>query len=300
MNAVEQDTLSDVLREVRKIEIITRGLVRESVGGEYHSSFKGQGIDFDDLREYQFGDEVRSIDWNTTARYGNPYIKKFVEEREMTVFLVVDVSASGNFGSIRSSKRRLAATIAGIFAFSALQNQDKVGLILFSDTVELYLPPRKGTSHILRLIREILMWQPRGSGTNPSDALDVLTRNVNRRALVFLMSDFICKDFHAPLRIASVKHDVVAVQITDPVEDELPAIGRVRLQDPESGEQLVINTANPKVIEAYREGREKWRNDLEQMFRTLGIDRIALTTDPRENFMPALHTFFKRRESRHH
>lgn len=297
----EQDQeLSDVLREVRKIEIITRGLVRESVGGEYHSSFKGQGIDFDDLREYQHGDEVRSIDWNTTARLGIPFIKKFVEEREMTVFLLIDISASGDFGSIRSSKRRLAATIAGILAFSALHNHDKIGLILFSDAVELYLPPRKGSAHVLRLIREILMWKPVGRGTNPSEALNVLIRNVNRRSLVFLLSDFICDDFQKPLRVAAVKHDIVAVQISDPVEDELPAIGRVRLQDPETGQQVVINTSSPNVAAQYKKAREQWRENLNQMCKRYSVDKIDLTTDPDSNFMPALHAFFKRRGSRAH
>jgi uncharacterized protein (DUF58 family) len=296
----EAANLGDILREVRKIEIITRGLVRESVGGEYHSSFKGQGIDFDDLREYQFGDEVRSIDWNTTARLGQTFIKKFVEEREMTVFLAIDVSASGNFGSIKSSKRRLAATIAAVFAFSALQNQDKVGLILFSDNVELYLPPRKGSAHVLRLIREILMWKPHGHGTDPSTALNVLIRSIHRRALVFLVSDFICADFQRPLRTASVKHDIVAVHIADPAEEALPDIGRVRLQDPETGQQLVVNTSNPVLAHSYREARRRWREELDQSFRKLGIDKIDLSTDPDESFMPALHAFFKRRENRAH
>jgi len=296
--SAEDENLGEILREVRKIEIITRGLVRESVGGEYHSSFKGQGIDFDDLREYQFGDEVRSIDWNTTARIGQTFIKKFIEEREMTVFLAIDVSASGNFGSIRSSKRKLAATIAAVFAFSALQNQDKVGLILFSDSVELYLPPRKGSAHVLRLIRDILLWKPRGHGTDPSIALDILIRSVHRRALVFLVSDFICPDFQRPLRIASVKHDIVAVQIADPVEEELPDIGRIRLQDPETGDQLVVNTSNPVVARSYREARARWRQSLDQTFKRLSIDKIDLSTDPGESFMPALHSFFKRREHR--
>ena len=293
-----QEDISELLREVRKIEVLTRGLVRQRLAGEYHSSFKGQGIDFDDLRAYQPGDEVRSIDWNTTARLGEPFIKKFVEERELSVFLAVDVSASGNYGSMNHSKRRLAATIAAVFAFSALQNQDKVGLILFSDEVELFIPPKKGSPHALRLIREILFCQPDGKRTDPAAAFDLLVKNIKRRSLVFMISDFICDDFGDKARASSVKHDLVAVQVVDPAELELPRAGRLRLEDPETGEQFNVNTSSPAVRAAYEKNRREWQLGLDRDLRKLGIDRVEISTDPDASYLPAIHALFKKRESR--
>ncbi|MEM9481415.1 MAG: DUF58 domain-containing protein [Verrucomicrobiota bacterium] len=292
----QPENLREILREVRKIEVTTRGLVQESFGGEYHSSFKGQGMDFDDLRPYQPGDEVRTIDWNTTARYGEPFIKKFVEEREMTVLLVIDVSASEGFGSIRSSKRTLATKAGAVFAFSALQNQDKVGLVMFSDEVESYVPARKGAGHVLRIIRDMLGAPTKGGGTNLTQALEFLMRAVKKKSLVILLSDFLTADeYEKELRLVAMKHDVVAVQIADPAEEELPKAGRLTLHDAETHRQVVVDTSRPSVREAYARNRSRWREELEGRFRRAGIDRIELTTDPEASILPALHTFFRRR-----
>ncbi|HEX2746366.1 MAG TPA: DUF58 domain-containing protein [Verrucomicrobiales bacterium] len=290
------DTLSEILKKVRKIELITRGIVKAAVGGEYHSVFKGQGIDFDDFREYAPGDEVRSIDWNVTARMGMPFIKKFVEERELTVFLAVDVSASKNFGGRDQSKRELAAEMAALFAFSAIHNQDKVGLLLFSDDTELFLAPRKGSTHCLRIIREILYCQPRGRGTDVSMALDKLTSLLPRRSLVILISDFIAPDFGRALGVASVRHDVVAVQISDAAEDELPNAGWIRLIDPETDEVLDVNTGSLRVRTEYQRLRTRWKEKLNQTFKGASVDKIDIHTGM--NYQPALHAFFKRRASR--
>jgi len=290
------DTLSEILKKVRKIELITRGIVRAAVGGEYHSVFKGQGIDFDDFREYAPGDEVRRIDWNVTARMGFPYIKKFVEERELTVFLAVDVSASKNFGGRDQSKRELAAEIAALFAFSAIQNQDKVGLLLFSDEVELFLAPRKGSTHCLRIIRDILYCRPRGRGTDISMALDKLTSHLPRRSLVILVSDLIAPDFSRALGVASVRHDVVAVQISDPAEDELPDAGWIRLMDPETSQMLDVNTGSRRVRSEYQRLRAHWQAGLARTFKTASVDKIDIRTGM--NYQPALHAFFKRRAAR--
>ncbi len=290
------DRLTAILKKVRRIELATRGIVRAAVGGEYHSSFKGQGIDFDDFREYQAGDEVRSIDWNVTARMGLPFIKKFVEERELTVFLVVDVSASKNFGGQDQSKRELAAEIAATFAFSAIHNQDKVGLLLFSDQPELFLAPRKGSTHCLRLIREILYCQPQSSRTDIAAALDRLTRHLPRRCLVVLISDFIAPTFERSLKVAAVRHDVVAVQISDAAEQTLPDVGWMRLEDPESGELLQVQTSSRRVRLTYQDRRLRWQQALDQTFKTAGVDKIDLQTD--SNYVPALHAFFKRRAAR--
>jgi len=290
------DTLSDILKKVRRIELITRGIVRAAVGGEYHSVFKGTGIDFDDFREYAPGDEVRSIDWNVTARMGMPYIKKFVEERELTVFLAVDVSASKNFAGGDQSKRELAAEIGALFAFSAISNQDKVGLLLFSDRPELYVAPRKGSTHALRIIREILHCQPQGRGTDVSMALDKLTCHLARRSLVIVISDFIAPDFSRSLGIAAVRHDVVAVRVSDPAEDELPDAGLIRLMDPETGELLDVNTGSARLRRDYQHLRAQWHARLQQTFKTAAVDQIDIRTGM--NYQPALHAFFKRRASR--
>lgn len=291
-----QDQLAEILSKVRKIELITRGIVREAVGGEYHSVFKGQGIDFDDFREYQPGDEVRSIDWNVTARMGFPYIKKFIEEREMTVFLAIDISGSQGYGGSSKSKRELAAEIAGVFAFSANANQDKIGLLLFSDQVELFLPPSKGSLHILRVIREILGTDPKGKGTNPAVALERLTNHVTRRALVILVSDFDCKGYERALGVCSIRHDVVAVQLSDPYEIELPNVGWITLEDPETGELKEVNTSSTKVRTTYNRNRMQWQNQLDATFKSIGIDKIDLQTN--RDYAPALHSFFKRRAAR--
>jgi uncharacterized protein (DUF58 family) len=286
--------IADILRKIRKIELRTRGLVRDSFGGEYHSCFKGEGIDFEDFREYQHGDEVRNIDWNVTARMGAPFIKKFVEQRELTVFLAVDVSASGNYGSHGPSKRELAAEVAALLAFSALQNKDKVGLILFTDEVELYLPPRKGSSHALRLIREILYCEPKSNGTRLEGPVHILENHIHRHSLVFLISDFLFEDsLFDSLKTVSRKHDVVALQISDPAERALPSAGRVRLEDPETGQIVEVNTNSVRFRDAYRAEAEAWQQDINAQFRRLAVDKIDLSTD--REYLPALHGFFKNR-----
>jgi uncharacterized protein (DUF58 family) len=285
----------EILRKVRKIELRTRGLVRESFGGEYHSCFKGEGIDFEDFREYQPGDEVRSIDWNVTARMGHPFVKKFTEEREMTVFVCVDISASGNYGSHGPSKRELMAEVAALLTFSALQNKDKVGLILFTDEVELYLPPKKGTGHALRLIREILLFEPEGHRTSLSAPIHILKNAIRKRSLVFMISDFLFEeDLETDLRIVNRKHDLVSIQVSDPAELTLPPVGYVRLEDPETGEQVEVNTSNPRVRKAYQEQAKEWQDSIDRQFKRLSIDKISLRTD--EEYLPALHSFFKRRD----
>ncbi len=289
--------ITEILKRVRKIELRTRGLVRESFGGEYHSCFKGEGIDFEDFREYQPGDEVRSIDWNVTARMGHPFVKKFTEEREMTVFVCVDISASGDYGSLGPSKREMMAEVAALITFSALQNKDKVGLLLFTDEVELYLPPKKGTAHALRLIREILLFEPTGHRTSLAGPIHLLKNAVRKRALVFLLSDFLFdEDLNADLRVVSRKHDLVAIQVSDPAELALPAVGHVRLEDPETGHQVEINTSNPRVRMAYQAEARRWQEEIDQQFKRLAIDKIALRTD--EEYLATLHGFFKRRGRR--
>lgn len=286
--------ITEILRKVRKIELRTRGLVRESFGGEYHSCFKGEGIDFEDFREYQPGDEVRAIDWNVTARMGHPFVKKFTEEREMTVFVCVDISASGDYGSFGPSKRELMAEVAALLAFSALQNKDKVGLILFTDEVELYLPPKKGTAHALRLIREILLFEPEGHRTSFAAPIDLLKNAVRKRSLVFMLSDFLFEeDLDKDLRIINRKHDLVAIQVSDPAELTLPSSGHVRLEDPETGRQVEVNTSNPRVRAAYNAEAKRWQEQIDAQFKRLSVDKIALQTN--EEYLPALHSFFKRR-----
>lgn len=287
----------EVLRKVRKIELRTRGLVRESFGGEYHSRFKGEGIDFEDFREYQPGDEVRSIDWNVTARLGVPFVKKFTEERELTVYLCIDISASGDYGSRGPSKRETMAEVAALLAFSALQNKDKVALVLFTDRIELYLPPRKGTAHALRLIREILHFQPEGRLTQLGAPVHLLQNAVRKRSLVFLLSDFLFpEDLGSALRVVNRKHDLVAIQVSDPAELALPAVGRVRLEDPETGHQIEINTSKPRVRAAYLAEATRWQEEIDRQFKRLSIDKLSLRTD--EEYLPALHAFFKRRQRR--
>ncbi len=289
--------ITEILRKVRKIELRTRGLVRESFGGEYHSRFKGEGIDFEDFREYQPGDEVRSIDWNVTARMRRPFVKKFTEEREMTVFLCIDISASGGYGSRGPSKRETMAEVAALLAFSALQNKDKVGLVLFTDEVELYLPPKKGTAHALRLIREVLHFEPVGHGTSLAAPVHLLKNAVRKRSLVFLLSDFLFhEDLAADLRIVNRKHDFVAIQVSDPAELALPAVGHVRLEDPETGRQVEVNTSNPRVRAAYLAEARKWQAEIDRQFKRLAIDKLSLRTD--EEYLPVLHGFFKRRDRR--
>src|SRR5438067_5295814 len=290
------ETPSDILKKIRHLELRTRGLVEAAFAGQYRSVFKGRGMNFEEVREYQPGDEVRTIDWNVTARMGDPFVKKFTEERELTVMLIVDVSASGNFGSVNLSKRELAAEVASVLAFSAIRNNDKVGLILFSDDVELFIPPKKGRSHTLRLIREILFFEPQGGGTQPALALDYLTGVVTRRAVVFLISDFLAPDFSRELSVTSRRHDLIAIPVVDPREEELPDVGIVTLEDAETGEQIEINTSRNATRAAYLHLVNKRRNELLKSLRGKRIDTIPVRTDA--DYLPALRNFFRTRERR--
>src|SRR3954465_15951759 len=240
----DEKTPAEILKKIRALEIKTRGLVQETFAGDYHSVFKGRGMNFEDVREYQPGDEIRAIDWNVTARLGTAFVKKFTEERELTVILVVDVSASGSFGSVSQSKRELAAEVASLMAFSAIRNNDKVGLLLFTDRVELFIPPKKGRSHTLRIIREVLFFDPVGRGTDAALALDYLNKVITRRAVVFFISDFQAPDFSRQLAVSGRRHDFIAVHIQDQREEQLPNVGIITLEDAETGEQIEINTAD--------------------------------------------------------
>ncbi len=287
---------AEVLKKIRALEIKTKGLVQTVFAGDYHSVFKGRGMNFEDVREYQPGDEIRAIDWNVTARLGTAFVKKFTEERELTVILVVDVSASGNFGSVSQSKRELAAEVACLLAFSAIRNNDKVGLLLFSDRVELYIPPKKGRSHTLRIIREILFFEPAGRGTAPALALDYLNKVVTRRAVVFFISDFQTGDFSRELSVSGRRHDCIAVHIQDQREEYLPNVGIITLEDAETGEQIEINTADRSTRARFSALAEAHRTELNRMLRRHRIDAISLKTG--EDYLPALRSFFKQRERR--
>jgi uncharacterized protein (DUF58 family) len=292
----EAKTPAEILKKIRALEIKTKGLVQTVFAGDYHSVFKGRGMNFEDVREYQPGDEIRAIDWNVTARLGTAFVKKFTEERELTVVLVVDVSASGNFGSSTQSKRELAAEVACLLAFSAIRNNDKVGLLLFSDRVELFIPPKKGRSHTLRIIREILFFEPAGRGTAPALALDYLNKVVTRRAVVFFVSDFQTDDFSRELSVSGRRHDFIAVHIQDQREETLPNVGIITLEDSETGEQIEINTADRATRARFSALAETKRAELNRTLRRNSIDAISLRTG--EDYLPALRSFFKQRERR--
>ena len=295
MRETEQKT-AEILKKIRTLEIKTRGLVETAFAGDYHSVFKGRGMNFEDVREYQPGDEIRAIDWNVTARLGTAFVKQFTEERELTVMLIVDVSASGNFGSTTQSKRELAAEVACLLAFSAIRNNDKVGLLLFSDRVELFIPPKKGRSHTLRLIREILFFQPGGRGTAPALALDYLNKIVTRRAVVFFISDFQAPDFSHALAVSGRRHDFIAIHIQDEREKVLPGIGIITLEDAETGEQIEVNTMDRATRRRFTDFADEHEAELLRTLRRSNIDAIALQTG--EDYLPALRSFFKQRERR--
>jgi uncharacterized protein (DUF58 family) len=291
-----KQTPAEILKKIRALEIKTRGLVETAFAGDYHSVFKGRGMNFEDVREYQPGDEIRAIDWNVTARMGSAFVKKFTEERELTVMLIVDVSASGNFGSTTQSKRELAAEVACLLAFSAIRNHDKVGLLLFTDRVELFIPPKKGRSHTLRLIREILFFEPAGRGTAPALALDYLNNIVTRRAVVFFISDFQAPDFSRALAVTARRHDFIAVHVNDERETDFPNVGIITLEDAETGEQIEINTADRTTRARFADSVDREQTELSRTLRRNRIDTIALRTG--DNYLPALRSFFKQRERR--
>ena len=286
----------EILKKIRRIELRTRRLVNSIFAGQYHSVFKGRGMNFEEVREYAPGDEIRSIDWNVTARMNAPYIKKFTEERELCVMLLVDVSASGMFGSVDLSKRELAAEVASILAFSAINNNDKVGLILFTNEVELFIPPKKGRLHTLRLIREMLYLEPKGRGTDLAGALDYLNRLTNRRSVVFIISDFMSPDFTKALTVTGKRHDLVAMPVTDPGEGNLPDVGIVTLEDAETGAQIDVNTSSRAVRRGLSELHEERTRSLERLLRSRRIDIVRLSTS--EDYLIALRAFFEQRERR--
>ena len=286
----------EILRKVRQIEIRTNREVTDVLGGQYHSVFKGRGMEFEEVREYMPGDEVRSIDWNVTARFGHPYIKKFKEERELTVMLVVDVSASGQFGSGRQSKNELAAELGAVLAFSAIRNNDKVGVILFTDRIEKYIAPKKGRRHVLRVVREILAFQPTGTGTNLAQALDYLNRVQRRRAVTFVLSDFQDAGFDKKLRMAGKRHDVVALSLRDPREEELPPVGLIELRDAETGRHAVVDTFDRRVRTRFADQAKTRLDGLRAMFRSASVDHVEIRTDT--DYMRPLVKFFRMRERR--
>ena len=286
----------EILRKVRRIEITTRGLVDQVFSGEYHSVFKGRGINFAEVREYDFGDDIRTIDWNVTARTGTPHVKIFEEERELTVVLLVDVSASGDFGTRERMKGDLAVEVCSLLAFSAIRNNDKVGLIIFSDRVEKFVPPRKGRRHVLRVLREMLYHEPSGRATDLGAALEYLSRIIRRRAVVFVVSDFISKPFEKALGVAGRRHDVVALRVRDRRESELPPIGLVELEDAETRERLVVDTSNRDFRAAFASRGEEARVGQDRTFRRSKVDVVDLS--PGRPYLRPLMRFFEERGRR--
>jgi uncharacterized protein (DUF58 family) len=294
-----------ILGRMRQLELRTRRLVNDTLAGQYHSVFKGRGMDFDEVREYVPGDEVRTIDWNVTARSGHPFVKKFTEERELTILLLVDASASGDFGSAEHSKRELAAEIASVLAFSAIRNSDKVGLILYTSEVELYIPPKKGRQHVLRVVREILYFQPRNRGTDTVKALDFANHILRRRAIAFLISDFqsseapdrALENLRRAMRQTNRRHDLVALHIQDARERTLPDVGLLAIEDAETGEVVELNTADPKIRARFATEVNDRTQRLVGGFRAEAIDTLEL--DTAVPYLPALQRFFKNRERRH-
>ena len=286
----------EILKKVRHIEIATRGLVNDIFSGEYHSVFKGRGMTFAEVREYQYGDDIRSIDWNVTARTGAPFVKVYEEERELTVVLVVDVSASGNFGTRERMKGELAVELSAVLAFSAIKNNDKIGLILFSDHVEKFVPPRKGRKHVLRVLRELLFHRPLSRGTDIGGALEYLSRVVPRRGVVFLVSDFMDKGFSRPLSVAGRRHDLIAVRLKDERERNLPPLGLMEMEDPETGERIVVNTADQEFRDAFeRRSRNDWAQ-LDRDFLRSQVDVIDIETG--QPYVKPLMRFFRTRARR--
>jgi len=287
----------ELARKIRVIEITTRKIVNDILAGEYESVFKGRGMEFDEVREYMPGDDIRTIDWNVTARTGKPYVKRYVEERELTVIFLVDLSASGAFGSVDRLKNEIAAEFCALLSFSAVKNNDKVGLVLFTDRVEKYIPPKKGTTHVLRVIRELLGFRAAASKTDIVQALDFLGKVVNKRAVVFLVSDFQAEGYEKALGILSKKHDLVCVTIVDPREVQLPDVGLIELEDSETGEIVLVDTSSPEVRRRYARLGEERAAGLRDLFSSMGIDQIEVRTD--RDYIPTLMRFFRVRERRY-
>ena len=286
-----------IIKRVKQIEIKTRGLVNELFGGEYHSIFKGKGMTFSEVREYQSGDDIRLIDWNVTARTTTPFVKNFEEERELTVYLMVDISASGEFGSGSQLKRELGTEIAAVLGFSAIKNNDKVGLILFSDSIEKFIFPKKGKSHVLRVIRELLYTNPRNTGTSIGNSLDYLLKVAKRKSVVFIISDFLDSGYNSSLKIVSKKHDLIAIQLYDPAEYKFPNIGLAKVEDPESGEMFWIDTTSKRAMKELEDDIRLKQLKFSKNAKKIGFDLISISTD--EDFVDPLMSFFKKREKRY-
>jgi len=286
----------EVLRQIRRLQLKARRAVEDLLGGEYHSVFKGAGVAFEEVREYQPGDDVRSIDWNVTARMGHPFIKRFIEERELTVVLAVDCSGSNQFGTRAQQKREVAAELAAVLAFSAVSNNDRVGLVQFTDRVERFVPPRKGLRHVLRIIRDVLFYQPRRPGTSLREGLDYLNRVLHRRTIVFLFSDFIDEGYDLSFKRTGRRHDLIAVRLTDPREEELPSVGLLEIEDAETGQRLLLDTGSRRVREAYHEAAARRREAVRQLARQARTDLIEVSTDG--GHLDALIRFFRLRERR--
>lgn len=284
----------EILQKVRQIEIRTNHLVNDVFSGEYHSVFKGRGMEFAEVREYQPGDDIRTIDWNVTARIGRPYVKRFIEERELTVMLLVDASASGEFGTITRMKGEIAVELCALLAFSAIKNNDRVGLLIFTDQVERFIPPKKGRKHVLRVIRELLYVRPAHTGTDIAQALEYVNRVMTRRSIVFLVSDFLTHGYATALRIANQRHDVVAITVTDPRETDLPAVGFLELEDAETGLELLIDTYDAAWRSAFRAQSLRERAERDRLFRSMSIDAVHVMTD--RPYIEPLINFFRARE----
>jgi len=287
----------ELAKKIRILQITTRKVVNDVLAGEYGSVFRGRGMEFDEVREYMPGDEIRTIDWNVTARTGIPYVKRFVGERELTVIFLVDLSASGTFGSVNKLKNEVAAELCSLLAFSAVKNNDKVGLIVFTDQIEMFIPPKKGTQHVLRVIRELLNFKPRQASTDIVGALDYLGRVTKKKAVVFLVSDFQAEGFEKSMRVIARRHDLVAVTVVDPREVSLPNVGLVELEDAETGEIVLVDTSSGAVRKNYeRLGREQSAR-FRELFASMGVDQIEVKTD--KDYVPSLVKFFKSREGRY-
>lgn len=284
---------NEILKKVRKIEIKTRGLSRNIFAGEYHSAFKGRGMAFSEVREYQYGDDIRNIDWDVTARFNKPFIKVFEEERELTLMILVDVSASGDFGTQVQKKKDMMTEIAATLAFSAIQNNDKIGVIFFSDKIEKFIPPQKGKKHVLYIIRELLGFEPESQKTNIEEALIYMTNAIKKRCTAFIISDFIDKDFKKSLTIANRKHDIVALQIYDKRESELPSVGLIKMKDAETGEDIWIDTSSAKLRNQFHQNWKERQDKIKQTLSQCGVDSVSISTD--EDYVKALMKIFKQR-----
>jgi len=286
----------EIIKKIKKIEISTNRLVNDMLAGNYHSAFKGKGMEFVDVREYQFGDDVRNIDWNVTARTGQPFVKRFAEERELTVLLCVDASSSGEFGTTGTMKGEIAAEICALFAFSAIKNNDRVGLLVFTDEVELFVPPKKGKKHVLRVIRELLYFHPKSKKTNINCALEYVRKLLKRKGVVLLVSDFIDKDFTKSLRIVNKYHDVIAISIFDQGEREIPDVGIVELEDAETGELIMADTSDPSFQKLFLSYSKETIEGRRKIFNSSGIDYIEINT--KDSYIFPLVSFFKNRSKR--